>query len=148
HQISTPFRGGYWSYGKRFIEQLPIPPSNEVQQATICRTVDYLLWLNRQKVARSLLDDSHASLMPGYFEQLLNGLVYELFFPDELHAQKLFLFKYVEEAKLPVLSEIPEAKRLAILRETFERIYDLNHPVRGCLFSLGALETVRIIEGE
>ncbi len=26
HKISTPFRGGYWSYGKRFIEQLPIRP--------------------------------------------------------------------------------------------------------------------------
>lgn len=24
HQISSPFRGGYWSYGKRFIEMLPI----------------------------------------------------------------------------------------------------------------------------
>jgi predicted type IV restriction endonuclease len=24
HSISTPFRGGYWSYGKRFIEQLPV----------------------------------------------------------------------------------------------------------------------------
>ena len=86
--------------------------------------------------------------MPGYFEQLLNGLVDELFFPDELHAQKLFLFHYAEEAKLPVLAEIPEARRLAVLHETFERIYDLNHPIRGCLFSLGSLETVRIIEGE
>ena len=26
HRISTPFRGGYWSYGKRFIEQLPNGP--------------------------------------------------------------------------------------------------------------------------
>jgi hypothetical protein len=24
HKISTTFRGGYWSYGKRFIEQIPI----------------------------------------------------------------------------------------------------------------------------
>lgn len=24
HHISSPFRGGYWSYGKRFIERLPI----------------------------------------------------------------------------------------------------------------------------
>jgi len=28
HQISSPFRGGYWSYGKRFIEQLPIRAIN------------------------------------------------------------------------------------------------------------------------
>ena len=27
--ISTPFRGGYFSYGRRFIEQLPIKFANE-----------------------------------------------------------------------------------------------------------------------
>lgn len=147
-QISTPLRGGFYRYFTQFIEKLPIPPANELQQAMICRIVSYLLWPNRQTAARDSLDNSRDSLMCSYFEQLLNGLVYELFFPDELHAQKLFLFRYVEEAKLPVLSEVPEAKRLAILRETFERIYDLNHPIRGCLFSLRSLETVRIIEGE
>ena len=46
------------------------------------------------------------------------------------------------------MAEIPEDKRLAALCETFERIYDLNHPIRGSLFSLGSLETVRIVEGE
>lgn len=28
HSISTTFRGGYWSYGKRFIEQIPIRTIN------------------------------------------------------------------------------------------------------------------------
>jgi hypothetical protein len=86
--------------------------------------------------------------MSGYFEQLLNGLAYELFFPDELHAQKLFLFHDVEEAQFPVLSEIPEARRLAVLRETFERIYDLQHPLRAALHDLQTVEEVRIIEGK
>src|SRR4051812_13694297 len=86
--------------------------------------------------------------MLGYFEQLLNGLVYELFFPDELHAHKLFLFDYTEKAKLPALDGLPEAKRAAALQEAFERIYDLNHPIHSCLFSLRSLPTVRLIEGD
>jgi adenine-specific DNA-methyltransferase len=124
------------------MQLIPIPKATEVSRSVIARLVDYLLWLNHPG------STVYASQMPGYFEQLLNGLIYELFFPDELHAQKLFFFRYVEEAQLPKLSEIPEAERLAVLRETFERIYDLNHPIRGCLFSLGSLETVRIVEGE
>lgn len=28
HKISSPFRGGYWSYGKRFIEKIPIRTIN------------------------------------------------------------------------------------------------------------------------
>ena len=132
-----------------YVSEIPIPQVTLEQTASISQLVEYLLWLNR---AGSIGNQRPASardpLMSGYFEQLLNGLVYELFFPNELHAQKLFLFHYVEAAKLPVLSEIPETRRLAVLRETFERIYDLNHPIRGCLFSLGSLETVRIIAGE
>ena len=132
------------SANRQFLSQLPVPDSSSEQQATICLLVDYLLWLHRQ----SSIENGAQANLPTYFEQLLNGLVYELFFPDELHAQKLFLFRYVEEAKLPVLTEIPKAKRLSELRETFERIYDLNHPIRDCLSALRSLETVRIIEGE
>jgi adenine-specific DNA-methyltransferase len=141
-QISNKVRGGYLRAFSDYVQLIPIPKAAEIYRNVIAQLVDYLLWLNRPDLA------VHPSQMPGYFEQLLNGLVDELFFPDELHAQKLFFFRYVEEAKLPVLVELPEARRLAVLRETFERIYDLNHPIRGCLFSLGSLETVRIIEGE
>lgn len=148
-QTATQFRGGYYSYEARFIRNLPIPQASRDQQAALAMLASYLLRLNDLCMAENdAKEHPHETLMLGYFEQLLNGLVYELFFPDELHAQKLFLFRYVEEAKLPVLSEIPEARHLAVLRETFELIYDLNHPIRGCLFSLGSLESVRIIEGE
>jgi len=85
--------------------------------------------------------------MLGYFEQAINGLVYELYFPEELHEHRLFVFDAVAEANLPVLDTIPDAQRLARLRETFERIYDLNHPVRSNLFALRSLEIVCIIEG-
>ncbi|MBI3249159.1 MAG: Eco57I restriction-modification methylase domain-containing protein [Deltaproteobacteria bacterium] len=146
-QVSTPLRGGFYRYFTQFIEQLPIPSADETQQKIICHVVGYLLRFHRQQ-GDDLPDKFYDPLMSSYFEQLLNGLVYELFFPDELHAQKLFLFKYVGDAKLPVLSEIPETQHLTVLRETFERIYDLNHPIRSCLFALRALETVRIIEGE
>jgi hypothetical protein len=141
-QVSNKVRGGYMRAFSDYMRLIPIPKISKAHQDIIERLVDYLLWLSRPGLAVD------ASQIPGYFEQLLNGLVYELFFPDELHVQKLYLFHYAEEAKLPVLTEIPEAKRLTVLRETFERIYDLNHPIRGCLFSLGSLETVRIIEGE
>src|SRR5262249_11488385 len=132
-----------------YVSEIPIPKATLEQTSSVSQLVEYLLWFNRAgSIGNQCPARARDPLMPGYFEQLLNGLVYELFFPDELHAQKLFLFRYVEEARLPKLSAVPKAERLAVLRETFERIYDLNHPLRGCLFSLGSLETVRIIEGE
>jgi type I restriction-modification system DNA methylase subunit len=141
--------GGFIRLFSIHVEKFPLPRADQNQKALIERIVDSCLWLvGAPKQSPKVNNNPHDSLLLGYFEQLLNGLVYELFFPDELHARKLFLFRYTEEAGLPVLAEIPEAKRLAALRETFECIYDLNHPIRGCLFSLRSLEPVRIIEGE
>lgn len=141
-QVSNKVRGGYMRAFSDYMRLIPIPQLSKAQRDVVERLVDYLLWLHRPGSTPSI------SQMPGYFEQLLNGLIYELFFPEAFHAQKLYIFRYTEEAKLPALAGIPATKRLAVLHETFERIYDLNHPIRGCLFSLGALETVRIIGGE
>ncbi|MBI2890379.1 MAG: hypothetical protein HYY13_06290 [Nitrospirae bacterium] len=48
-------------------------------------------------------------LMKAYFEQWLNGLVYELFFPGELHARKLTLFDETAKLNLPDLAKVPES---------------------------------------
>jgi hypothetical protein len=92
--------------------------------------------------------DAGGARMGNYIEQLLNGLVYELFFPDELHARKLFLFDHVARAKLPTLESLPKSKRAADVQEAFDRIYKCNHPIRECLSSLGSLPIVRMLEGE
>jgi hypothetical protein len=147
-QISTPFRGGYYALNRQYIEHLPIPAISAFQEALINTLVSYLLWLHRQAaVPRNSSEDAGGLPVIHCVDQLLNSLVYELFFPDELHAQELFLFRSVEEARLPALVGIPETKRLAVLQEIFDRIYDPNHPIRGCLLSLRSLDTVRLIEG-
>jgi hypothetical protein len=37
HLISTPFRGGFFSYGRRFLEPLPIPDGSPAQKGIIAR---------------------------------------------------------------------------------------------------------------
>lgn len=146
--ISTTFHGGYYAANKQFIEQLPIALADDKQQFQICVLVEYMIWLNRHTNSmRGDEGNTSEALMRGYFEQIINGLVYELFFADELHSAGLGLFDLVERERLPKLNEVPESKRLATLRSTFERLYNSKHPLRGCLHDLGSLETVRIIEG-
>jgi hypothetical protein len=99
-------------------------------------------------VVKKFGDSAPTSLMGAYFEQWLNGLVYELFFADELHARNLRLFD--ETAKPdnapPDFAKLKEPEKLKRLQALFERTYDSNHPIRSMLFSLRSLETVRIIE--
>jgi hypothetical protein len=86
--------------------------------------------------------------MLGYWEQVLNGLAYELYFPEELHARGLRLFDLVKQASLSALDGIPEPQRLSRLRKEFERVYDLQHRLRAALHDLQTVEEVRIIEGK
>ena len=85
--------------------------------------------------------------MASYFEQWLNGLVYELFFRDELHARKLKLFDETTKLNPPELAKLSEADKISRLRELFEKAYNPSAALRGSLFDLRSLESVRIIEG-
>ena len=90
------------------------------------------------------------SLMAAWFEQCLNGLVYELFFRDDLYARNIHLFEETAkpENTPPALTALSDADKLAKLHVCFERTYDVNHPLRSQLFSLRSLEPIRIIEAE
>ena len=71
------------------------------------------------------------------YERLLNALVYELFFPEDLHAKNIRLFDACAAAGI---REGMDAKAVAAL------IFRNDHPIYGMLFDLRALDVVRIIE--
>jgi len=110
--------------------------------------VDIILFLNRCFTNPSADQSKRDPLMLAYFEQILNGLVYELYFPEEVHGAGLHLFDAVAKAKLPAIEAIPEETRLPRLRTLFEALYDGLHPLRIALDKLQTLDTVRIIEGK
>ncbi|MFN3408990.1 MAG: hypothetical protein ACK45B_08365 [Limisphaerales bacterium] len=87
-------------------------------------------------------------MMVAYWERVLNGLVYELYFPEEVHGAGLRLFDLVAQAPLPDVTALPEPQRLPRLRQLFETLHDGTHPLRIALDQLSTLDTVRIIEGK
>jgi hypothetical protein len=130
------------------IRSLPIPKAEVAQKAIIERLAAYLLWLHREVLHNEeLADNASATLLAGYFEQWVNALVYELFFPEPLHAAGLHFFRLAEEAKLPALSAIKD-RELATLRAKFEELYATNHPLRQGLFALDSIEEIHIIQGK
>jgi type I restriction-modification system DNA methylase subunit len=145
--ISTDLQNGYLQALKQNQMPIPIPLATEVQKGKIGMLVEYCRFIPPNLQGTSANNRSQ-SLMLDYFEVLINGLVYELFFPEDMHSYRINLFKLVEEARLPVLADIPEKQRYSRLQEIYERISNDRHPIRGCLESLKSLEVVRIIEGE
>lgn len=81
------------------------------------------------------------------FEQLINGLVFELFFPDDLHRANIRLFDACEKAGIGRLTRLKDKALATAANELAERIFATSHPIYAMLFNLQALDVVRIIEG-
>lgn len=149
HRIATQMRGGWFSYEARFIRHLPIPAVSSEQQVPIEQLVCYLLWMYRQP---SVIDPGpkrpQDPAVTSFYEEVINALVYELLFPEELHSAGLNFFSLVEDARLPTVNSLPSSNeaRLQGLFDLFLKLQMAGHPLRIALARLQTLDLVRIIE--
>jgi hypothetical protein len=127
-----------------YMSQIPIPSAIPDQQRWCERLAEALVWLHSPEASK--VRDESFGLMAAYFEQWLNGLVYELFFPGELHARKLKLFDETAKLNMPNLAKFSESRKLEVLQKVFAKAYDASATLRGMLFDLRSLDVVRVIE--
>ena len=115
-------QGGFYEVQPDSLEQFPIPEATADQANQVTTLVRFI---SKQKNQPE-------------FERLLNGLVYELFFPDDLHAKNIRLFDACAAAGV---GEGMDAAAIAA------KIFHPSHMIYGMLFDLQSVEAVRIIEG-
>ena len=131
-----------------YIQQIPVPDITSIQKALISKIVDYLIYLQQQPTTDSK-DLAHArdAVMLGYFERVIDGLVYESYLPEDLHKGDKHFFQPLLEEQLPLCEEI-QGDKMPALRDIFEMLYEKTHPIRRNLFFLDSVKPVRIIEGK
>jgi hypothetical protein len=140
----TPLRGEYYRFKTEYLRPLPVPDASPEQRRMIETLVDYVLSLKRE--AGSLADPP--SLMvtkPAWFEQLIDALVYELYFPEEFGSENR-----VSTALAAVdLPDIHDGHApLESVTIIFNTLYAPEHPVRRAAYLIDTLPSVRIIEGK
>ncbi|MBN3520714.1 Eco57I restriction-modification methylase domain-containing protein [Algoriphagus lutimaris] len=131
---------GKYRYKKAFLENLPIPEPNAVFKPGMELLVDYLgLYKGVYK------DKSKEKSESAFFESIVDCLVYEIVFPEEIKSAGKEILKHLRDLK-PISNEMSEEEKLAIVESEFERLYDPNHPVRFAIETLDSVEEVRIIK--
>ena len=147
-QVSNQLTIDYLRARSGYIQQIPIPDLTSTQKALIAKLVDYLIYLQQQPTINSK-DLAHARdhIMLGYFERIIDGLVYEVYLPEDLHKGDKHFFQPLLEEQLPSYEEI-QADKMTTLREIFELLYERTHLVRRNLYYLDSVKAVRIIEGK
>lgn len=142
-------RGGYFVFKTNYLMPFPIPRElSQESQAPFIRLVEYIMYLKQMQSSDKVPNNtSHNSLMVSYFEQLIDAMVYELYFEDEMKkANKEFISLLIRENLPDIISMRGDASDK--LRAIFEKLFDKEHSLRKNLFFLDSLETIRIIEGK
>jgi len=124
------------------VENLPIKVAPLKVQEYFEKIVDYILFL---KATDLLYTDNQ--LIPIYFEQIIDGMVYELYFPDLLKKHNREIIKHLGE--LPEFTDsMSDEQKMKICKKVFDRLNDKEHPVRVNLFYMNSIPEIAIIEGK
>jgi type I restriction-modification system DNA methylase subunit len=116
------------------IDKLPITyVLTEVQKFEII--VDYLIFFKNQNNDKKSF----------FFEQLINGMVYELYFENEIKQAGCDILKYLDD--LPeIMNEMDDEEKMKIITKVFNKLYDKESPVRKNLFFMDSVEEIAIIK--
>lgn len=133
--LGDPWNGGRLEFKTIYMSKVPIPLSYKSEHKHIELLINYLTFLKT----------SPSELPYMFFEQLLNSLVFELYFPEEIKSAGKEILKHLGDLK-PITEDMSEEKKLAIIQSEFERLYDPNHTVRFAIETLDSVEEVRIIK--
>jgi type I restriction-modification system DNA methylase subunit len=128
--------GNSYEVRATFFEKIPIKPPVPEQEWLFERLADYII------TAKNTEGLGAAAL---FFQQLVNGLVYELYFEGELRKAGIILLPLLTEGVVP---ELPESGEAAVIESVYKTLHDPSHPVRVGLFKLDTVREVRIIEGK
>ena len=147
-QVSNQLTIDYLRARSGYIQQIPIPDITPVHKALIAKIVDYLIYLQQQPTINSRdLKYAHDRIMLGYFERVIDGLVYEAYLPAELHKSNKIFLQPLSDEGLPLIEDI-QGDKMSAFRAIFELLYDRMHLVRRNLYYLDSVKPVRIIQGK
>jgi hypothetical protein len=128
------------------VENLPIKVADDSIQNIFENLVDYVLFLKEKT------DLSTDALIPVYFEQIINGMVYELYFPELLKKHNREIIKHLGALPSPNQGEgrdgevETDQKKMKIITEVFNHLNAKDHPVKINLEKMKEIPEIRIIE--
>ena len=100
------------------------------------KIVDYFLFLKKQT--------SLSTVYANYFSQIIQGMVYELYFEEAVTAAKRNIIPHTQQ--LPDINTLSsDEEKLAVLTNLFEVLYHRDHPIRNAVFFMDSIPEIQII---
>ncbi|MDN5936588.1 MAG: Eco57I restriction-modification methylase domain-containing protein, partial [Nitrosospira sp.] len=144
----TPLRGDFYRFKTEYLRPFPIPDSTPEHQGLIEILVGYVLALKHE--AANVADTPpRLAVMNAWFEQLIDALVYELYFPEEFSSVEARVSAALKAVRMVPLDDLAiAAAPTQALSSLFDTLHDPNHSVRRAAFFIDTIPSVRVIEGK
>lgn len=126
-KVSSSTGQGTNQWSKIFVEQLPIPQLNETQRKPFEILAEYLILLNDPSTP-PILEHASNEIISQNFEEVLNMMVYELYFEEHMKEKEIDVLQFVN---FPDISKMQtfEEKRDAI-QKIYYWLKEKDNPVR------------------
>lgn len=123
-----------WKHYK--IKLLPIPEKiSELFKKRIETIAEYLIYLNDPKQAPVLEKVSNEAVSQ-VFEDLVNVMVYELYFEEEMKAKEIDVLQFVTEKAFPDITQAEDPK--AIIQKVYYELQQKDNPIRNRILVAGS----------
>ncbi len=143
HQCLNPEKGEILAeIKKENVEKLLVPQIPLSSQKPFELLVDYVLWLRSHE---GLLESVEDKVMSGFFENVINGCVYELYFGEEMREANQDILQYL--GNLPSIEHKTDNETLAVIRKIYVILSERNHPVAQRIYYMDSVPVVRVIKG-
>ena len=113
------------------IKSFPLKAISQQIKEVFDRLSDYVVFLIKTKTK-----------VP-YFEELIDALVFELYFPEAFRAAGIEIIKHLFEIKS--IHNMSDSEKLYVIRNEYDRFNDNKHPVRRNMNNIDYVDEVRII---
>jgi len=91
-KIASPKAGGFYDYKTQFIQKYPIKlPDNK---SILDLLVSFILHIDFKSKIIDIVNNEHIS---GFFEELIDAVVFEVYFPEEMEDKNLQVISLIEE---------------------------------------------------
>ncbi len=126
-KVSSSTGQGTNQWSKIFVEKLPIPQLNEKERKPFEILADYLTLINDPEIPY-LFENISNEIVSRFFEDVLNMMVYELYFEEHMKEREIDVLQFVDFQPIDQL-ETFEEKRDVIQKEYY-KLKEKDNPIR------------------
>lgn len=129
---TSPQSNGFYRYQATFIKGFPIYIAKFDQQSTLAILADYLTFLKKLKeteLINSFVPNSHIVQL---FEEVIDALVYELYFEEDFRKAGIEFMKYAQR-DFESIEGKDEKEAIAIIEKAYQTLREKDNEIRNNL---------------